>query len=547
MARSHHLMAVAVVFGVPALFLALFAYYPLAAIIGESWRDAPSVTAPFVEILTKPLVLRALGNSALQVSLTALLVAVVGVPAGYILARYDFPARKLMRVFALVPFFLPSIVVVVAFVSLYGEGGFLGRWLAPARSLSEGLSGILAVNLFFNLPLVMVLTATSLEETDAEQLEAAALLGGSRWLHLRRFVWPQARSGVLAGALIAFVYAFLGYTVPLIVGGASNRTVEVEIFSRFYTYNDFAGAAALALVQLLVLAGLAAAFLRWLILHRPRGLAIRYPPPRKRLWVKASRTESVVVTAGLLLVFGFLFLSIRSFQILFSPATEDVLYVTTFQVILNTLFFACLTALLVVTLGILGAWGMRRLGPRGRWGADALLFIPLAISPITIAMGLYLAWAGRSSLGLAVWPLMLLAHVLVAFPLVVRTLVSSLDRVPEDAVEAAQTLGSHAPDRLFRVELPLIRRGLMLAAAVGFATSLGEFAANNLLYPIARPYTTMTVAIYRLLVTPEMSPDKPFHEAAAAASLLLILLSAAVFFLLTRLPAAREARHGRKA
>jgi len=558
-------MAVAVVLGVPALFLALFAYYPLAAIIGESWRDAPSVTAPFVEILAKPLVLRALGNSALQASLTALLVAVVGVPAGYILARYDFPARKLMRVFALVPFFLPSIVVVVAFVSLYGEGGFLGRWLAPARSLSEGLSGILAVNLFFNLPLVMVLTATSLEETDAEQLEAAALLGGSRWLHLRRFVWPQARSGVLAGALIAFVYAFLGYTVPLIVGGATNRTVEVEIFSRFYTYNDFAGAAALALVQLLVLAGLAAAFLRWLILHRPSGLAIRYPPPRKRLWAEASRTESVVVTAGLLLVFGFLFLpigalgasafletdtgalSIRSFQILFSPATEEVLYVTTFQVILNTLFFACLTALLVVTLGILGAWGMRRLGPRGRWGADALLFIPLAISPITIAMGLYLAWAGRSSLGLAVWPLMLLAHVLVAFPLVVRTLVSSLDRVPEDAVEAAQTLGSHAPDRLFRVELPLIRRGLMLAAAVGFATSLGEFAANNLLYPIARPYTTMTVAIYRLLVTPEMSSDKPLREAAAAASLLLILLSAAVFFLLTRLPAAREARHGRKA
>src|SRR3989337_4020932 len=155
MARSHHVMAVAVVLGVPALFLALFAYYPLAAIIGESWRDSPSVTAPFVEILAKPLVLRALGNSALEASLTALLVAVVGVPAGYILARYDFPARKLMRVFALVPFFLPSIVVVVAFVSLYGEGGFLGRWLPPAPPFTAGLSGIFSGNPSFKLPLVI--------------------------------------------------------------------------------------------------------------------------------------------------------------------------------------------------------------------------------------------------------------------------------------------------------------------------------------------------------------------------------------------------------
>lgn len=443
-------------------------------------------------------------------------------------------------------------MVVVAFLSLYGEGGLLGSWFAPANGLSEGLSGILAVNLFFNLPLVMVLTATSLEETDVEQLEAAALLGGSRWFRLRRIIWPQARSGVLAGALIAFIYAFLAYTVPLVIGGTRNQTVELQIYSRFRILLDFEGAAALALLEFFLLAGLAALYLYWLILRRPRGLAVRFPPPPRRLWVEASRPESAVATAGLVLLFGYLFLplgalsvaavrdaetgalSLEGFSLLFSAQVATRLNISGLQVILNTLFFASLTALLVVALGILGAWGARRLGPRGRWGADTLLFVPLAVSPIAFAVGLYLAWGSRSWLGAAVWPLILLAHVLVAFPLVVRTLVSSLDRVPQEAIEAAQTLGSHAPDRLFRIELPLIRRGLMLAAAVGFATSLGEFAAIRFLY--VRPYTTMTLAVYELLESLRLP------EAAAAEALLLVLLSATAFFLLTRIPSPKEVR-----
>lgn len=442
----------------------------------------------------------------------------------------------------------------MAFLSLYGEGGLLGGWIPPLQGLSEGLSGILAINLFFNLPLVMILTATSLEETDTEQLEAAALLGGSRWLRLRRIIWPQARGGVLAGALIAFIYAFLAYTIPLTIGGTRNETVELQIVFRFRTLIDFEGAAALAIIQFLLLAGLAALYLRWLILHRPRGLAVRYTPPLRRLWRDVPKVESAVASVGLVLIFGFLLLpigalaaaafrngttgalSLDGFRQLFSAQVETRLNLSGVQAILNTLFFASLTALLVVALGILGAWGARRLGPLGRWGADTLLFVPLAISPITLAVGLYLAWGGRSWLGLAIWPLMLLAHVLIAFPLVVRTLVSSLDRVPQEAVEAAETLGSKAPDRLFRVELPLIRRGLMLAAAVGFATSLGEFAANSFLY--ARPYTTMTIAVYQLLTTLRLP------QAAAAASLLLVLLSAAAFFLLTRIPARREAPRG---
>jgi len=121
-----------------------------------------------------------------------------------------------------------------------------------------------------------------------------------------------------------------------------------------------------------------------------------------------------------------------------------------------------------------------------------------------------------------------IAHTLVAFPFVVRSLLPALRGLNPDWREAAAVLGA-SPWRVWReIELPIIGRALIVAALFAFTVSMGEFGATLL---IARPeFPTMPIVIFRLLG----QPGALNYGQALAMSTLLMLVCAASFFLIER-------------
>jgi thiamine transport system permease protein len=93
-----------------------------------------------------------------------------------------------------------------------------------------------------------------------------------------------------------------------------------------------------------------------------------------------------------------------------------------------------------------------------------------------------------------------IAHTLVAFPFVVRSLTPSLRSIQLRLRHAAAMLGA-SPIYVFRmVDLPLVGRALLVAATFAFTISLGEFGATAL---ISRPeYPTIPLMIYRFISQP---------------------------------------------
>src|SRR5262245_5162096 len=77
------------------LFLLLFYFYPLGAILYESFLRADTITAPFVRALTSASVWRTFGFTVYQAALSTLLTLLVGLPGAYVLARYRFPGQGL--------------------------------------------------------------------------------------------------------------------------------------------------------------------------------------------------------------------------------------------------------------------------------------------------------------------------------------------------------------------------------------------------------------------------------------------------------------------
>jgi thiamine transport system permease protein len=130
-----------------------------------------------------------------------------------------------------------------------------------------------------------------------------------------------------------------------------------------------------------------------------------------------------------------------------------------------------------------------------------------------------------------------LAHALVAFPFVVRTLLPAWRGIPDRLREAASVLGAGPWAVWRRVELPLLGRAVLAAAVFAFAVSLGEFGATSF---VARPKTgTLPLAIFRYLG----QPGALNHGMAMAMSTLLMAVTLLAFGLMEKIRVLRmEAR-----
>jgi len=120
----------------------------------------------------------------------------------------------------------------------------------------------------------------------------------------------------------------------------------------------------------------------------------------------------------------------------------------------------------------------------------------------------------------ASWVILVVAHSLVAYPFVIRSLLPVLRGMPPHLSEAAAVLGA-SPWKIFvNVELPILARALLVGATFAFAVSMGEFGASLLL---VRPeFTTIPVAIFRLL---GQVGETNLGQALAMASLLMAIVA----------------------
>ena len=131
---------------------------------------------------------------------------------------------------------------------------------------------------------------------------------------------------------------------------------------------------------------------------------------------------------------------------------------------------------------------------------DPVLMLPLGTSAVTLGLG-FLVALDTPPLDLRTSPLLVpIAHTLVAFPFVVRSLTPALASIQPKLRQAAAVLGA-SPRRITReIDLPLIGRAMLVAATFAFTISIGEFGASSL---ITRPeYPTVPIVIYRLLSRP---------------------------------------------
>jgi molybdate transport system permease protein len=151
-----------------------------------------------------------------------------------------------------------------------------------------------------------------------------------------------------------------------------------------------------------------------------------------------------------------------------------------------TATLAASSTVLLLILGTPLAWGLAR--TRSRWKPLwlALVAMPLVLPPTVLGFYLLLLMGPQGPVGQATEALglgrlpftfggLVVASVLGSLPFVVQPLQQAFEAISERTLEAAATLRAGPWDRFFSIALPLARPGLLTAAVLGFAHTVGEF------------------------------------------------------------------------
>lgn len=531
----------------PLGFLGIFFFYPLAAVVVQSFAPGGQLNlAPIASLWRDPYFGRALWFTTWQATLSTTLTLALGMPAAFVFARYRFPGKTFLRSLTTIPFVLPAMVVGAAFTALLGPRGWLNtllmEWFDLARGpirLQQSIWLILLAHTFYNTTVVVRVVGGFWSNLDTRLSEAARVLGGSRPRVFFEITLPLLWPAVAAAGLLVFLFCFTSFGVILILGGPRFATLEVEIYRQAVALFRLPEAAAIALAQILLTFVVMAIYTRAQVraslpLNLRPSAANEVPPdtPARRILV-------TLTVAGLLLflVTPLVALALRSFAIgdplryfheLFVNRTSSLFYVTPGTAIRNSVAFALITTGLALAIGTLTAVLMSRARTLGTTLLEPLVLLPLGTSAVTLGFG-YLLTMGQPPLNLRASPILVpIAHTLVAFPFVVRTLLPVMRGINPDWREAAAILGASPWAAWREVDLPIVGRALLVAAMFAFTVSMGEFGATLL---IARPeFPTMPLVIYRLLG----QPGALNYGQALAMSTLLMLVCAVAFVLIER-------------
>ena len=525
---------------VPLGYLGLFFVYPLVAILGRSLvREGGLDLGPFGSILGDSYYLGRIWFTTWQALVSTLLSVALGLPVAYLFAKYEFPGKALLKAVTTVPFVMPTIVVAMGFVALFGSQGVVNSVLMGLLGLSEPpiritntLTIIFMAHAFYNYAIVVRIVSALWANLDPSLEEAAKMMGAGRVRTFYHVTLPLLLPAIASSALLAFAFSFTSFGVVLILGGAQFATLEVAIYELTAKLFRLPLAGALAVVQLVFTYAFLLLYAR---LQESSATPINLTPRAATVRRKLRLGDKVFIL-GMILYLLVVLSPLIALVVgavsaadgntpghvanLFSDERGSYFYLSPVAVMWNSVRFALATVAISLVVGAIVAYFLSRPGRRGTSVADALFMLPLGVSAVTLGFG-YLITLDRPPLDLrGSWLILVIAHSLIAYPFVIRSLLPVLRGMNPNLREAAAVLGA-SPARVFLfVDLPMIAPALLVGATFAFAVSIGEFGASLLL---VRPeFTTMPVAIFRFLGLPG---DANLGKALAMSSLLMAVVA----------------------
>lgn len=509
--------------GALALFFAAFLFYPVSFMLKQAFWQEGGFTLKFFELLLRSPVLRAsLLNSLLIALLTTALTTLLALPLAYWMTRFNFRGKALLAGLLLVPMIMPPFVGAIGLKQLLARFGSLNLLLmdlgvlAPNRPIdwlgAGGFWGIVILQVLNLYPIMFLNVSAAMANVDPGLREAAQNLGASGWRLFRSITLPLILPGYFAGASIVFIWAFTDLGTPLIFG--FSRVVPVQIFDSINELNTNPIGYALVVFVLVLTLVLFVGSKRLLAARRYEMLGRGHtagaetpatPLQTAGLWAAMLGLIGVALLPHLAVVAqsfsGRWFFSVLPETWTTENFTEVFGHGLTASSVRNSLFYASLSALLDLVLGVLIAWLLTRRRVPFASLLDGLAMLPLALPGLVLAFGYVagfdfeLAWLNpRENPTL----LLIVSYSVRRLPYIVRSAYAGFQQTSVTLEEASANLGASPLRTLRKITLPLIAANLIAGTILTFAFAMLE-VSDSLILAMREPYFPITKMIWLIM------------------------------------------------
>ncbi len=501
--------------------LFFFLVLPVSIIVVKAFYNGETLTFDFFKLLfNNELQMRSIWNS-LNIGLaTTFFCTLLSLPLAMIGAKLDFPGKGFLLGLLLVPMVMPPFVGAIGVQKFFAKRGSVNLFLMDMGIIDTPINWMGDENLFWVVVLLEVLhlypimylnLSAALANVDPSVEEMAVTLGVPKWRQYVDIVWPLARPGYFAGAIIVFIWALTDLGVPLLVG--FHDAMPVKIFNMVTDVNENPVGYALVFIVICMTVAL---FL---------ASKMMFGNTKYEMMAKGHVTSSVKKASKFSyffiypMIIGTVVIALIPHFTVLITSISDKWFMTvmpehytlkyyeqvfstdlSFIGIKNSILFASLSTLLDLFLGIMVAYVVtRKLIPFSHW-LDALVMIPLALPGIVLAFGYVVTYTDTPLDPLLnPVPLLVIAYAIRRLPYMVRSASAGLQQTSKSLEEASTTFGASRFHTLRKITIPLVMANLIAGGLLCFAYAMLD-VSDSLILAMKNEYYPITKAIYALFL-----------------------------------------------
>jgi iron(III) transport system permease protein len=507
--------------GMVVLMLIFFLVYPVSNVMLRAVMYQGEFTLKYFGLLFEnERMLDSIFNSVMLGLTTTLITTALALPLAICNVKWDFKGKGLLSGLLLVPMVMPPFVGAIGIQRFFAKRGSVNMLLMDLGWIDSPIDWLGSSHMFWavvalevlNLYPIMYLNMTAaLANVDPTLEEMATTLGVSRWRQFKDIVWPLARPGYFAGAIIVFIWSLTDLGTPLLVG--LRDTISVQIFTMVTDVNENPVGYALVFL-VIVLSVMFFAISRLMVGGKKYEMLARghvTSGVQKAPWYKAIFIQLLfvgVVVVALMPHFAVLITSVSDqwFMTILPEQYTTKYYAMVMQTelsrvgIQNSLMYSSLSMLLDLVLGVLVAYVVvRKLVPFAGL-LDSLTMIPLALPGIVLAFGFVVTYTD-TWLDPMTDPtiLLIIAYAIRRLPFMVRSASAGLQQTSVSLEEASTTFGASRFTTLRKITVPLVMANLVAGSLLCFAYAMLD-VSDSLILAMKDRFYPMTKAIYALFL-----------------------------------------------
>ena len=446
---------------------------------------------------------RLLFNSLTLAGATTLITLLLGVPLGMLFTKTDLPLKRLFAILFVIPLIIPSYILAIAWFYCLGRSGIVAiifnvDFGIITSNLLFGFAGTLFVMVSALLPIVIILTMTYLRMVNPN-LEEAARLHCSWTMVLRKITIPLIYPGIALAALIVFILTLGEFGVP---SSLRFDVYSVESFTRFSAFYDFntatTAAMPLGIITFIVL------IVERLFLRKKTFIFRAAGSEKTMVMAPLGRTKPFFMAAVSILVFILVIVPLGVLlykSVSFSAYAEA--FIRSIGSIMRSLVYASVGATCLVVFGFFLGYLLERRALKFSFAADSIAIFLFALPGTVIGIGLISLWnTPGTNFIYASMGIIIFGYIAQYTALGERVLAATFSHLPHSMEEAGQIAGADWFRRLFKILIPLAKRGMVAAWLICFIFCLRDIGITMMVYPPA--HDTLPVRIFTLMAN---SPD----------------------------------------